>query len=153
MAPRGRTLRQPDVLTTSAPPDPDPDPDQRTMFTSRPTPDAALQTKWFHFVLALLAGALLVNSVPHFVNGISGNEFPTPFADPPTVGLSPAVVNVLWGLANFIGGYALLRFTRSHIPGAVLFPAVVLVGASAFAVFLSLTVSSTLAPIVRATGV
>jgi hypothetical protein len=109
--------------------------------------------KWFHFVLALLAGALLVNSVPHFVNGISGNDFPTPFADPPTVGLSPAVVNVLWGLVNFIGGYALLRFTRSRIQGAVLFPAVVFVGASAFAVFLSLTVSSTLAPILRAAGI
>ncbi len=53
------------------------------------------------------AGAFLANGVPHFVNGISGNYFPSPFAKPPGVGESSPVVNVLWGLANLTVGWAL----------------------------------------------
>ena len=34
--------------------------------------------------------------------------FPTPFADPPGRGLSPAIVNVFWALGNLIVGYLLL---------------------------------------------
>jgi hypothetical protein len=33
--------------------------------------------------------------------------FPTPFASPPGQGLSPAWVNVLWGLFNLLVGYLL----------------------------------------------
>ncbi len=56
----------------------------------------------------MLGAAMLVNSVPHSVNAVSGRPFPTPFADPPGVGLSPPSVNVLWGGANFILGALLL---------------------------------------------
>jgi hypothetical protein len=52
--------------------------------------------------------------VPHFVNGISGNGFPTPFASPPGKGLSSPLTNVLWALANFLLGYALLRISRMN---------------------------------------
>ncbi len=45
-------------------------------------------------------GALLANSIPHIVHGISGNKFQTPFAKPRGVGESSAVVNVVWGYAN-----------------------------------------------------
>lgn len=59
-------------------------------------------------VAHLFAGIFLANGVPHFVNGISGNPFQTPFASPPAVGESSPIVNVLWGTANFVIGLWLL---------------------------------------------
>ena len=63
---------------------------------------------WYEYLAYFAAGALLANGVPHFVNGISGKRFQSPFAWPPGVGESPPLVNVLWGLANFAGGFALI---------------------------------------------
>ncbi|MFZ1976819.1 MAG: hypothetical protein WAV76_02590 [Bacteroidota bacterium] len=65
--------------------------------------------KWYHYVACLFAGIFLANTVPHFVHGISGDSFPSPFANPPGKGLSSPTVNVLWGLANLLVGYILLR--------------------------------------------
>lgn len=56
-----------------------------------------------HFV-HFFAGVLFVNGIPHFVQGISGNRFQSPFAKPPGVGESSPVVNVLWGLFNLLAG-------------------------------------------------
>ena len=63
---------------------------------------------WYAYLAYFAAGALLANGVPHFVNGISGKRFQSPFAWPLGVGESPPLVNVLWGLANFAGGFALI---------------------------------------------
>ena len=41
---------------------------------------------WLHYIYCFLAGAFLANFVPHFVQGICGNRFPTPFAKPPGQG-------------------------------------------------------------------
>ena len=62
------------------------------------------QIKWFHFLFAVLAGMFLSNTLPHFINGISGNAFPTPFANPPGIGLSSPTINMLWASINFILG-------------------------------------------------
>ena len=62
---------------------------------------------WYDYVAWFFGGAFLVNSVPHFVNGVSGRPFPTPFAKPPGRGPSPPWVNVLWGLLNALIGYLL----------------------------------------------
>jgi len=59
------------------------------------------------FVL-FFAGAFLCNSVPHFVSGLQGRPFPTPFAKPPGVGDSSPVVNFLWGFLNLVIGLALV---------------------------------------------
>jgi len=64
--------------------------------------------EWYAYVAYLFAGVFLANGVPHFVEGITGRRFPSPFASPPGVGDSPPVVNVLWGLSNVAGGYALI---------------------------------------------
>jgi hypothetical protein len=63
---------------------------------------------WTIYLAHFFAGMFLANGVPHFVNGISGRRFPSPFASPPGRGESRPVVNVLWGLANFLLGYGLL---------------------------------------------
>ena len=66
------------------------------------------------------AGLLLANAVPHFVHGISGDRFPTPFAKPPGKGLSSPTVNVLWSLPNLAIGAALFRAGRVAGGGAAL---------------------------------
>ena len=64
---------------------------------------------WYQYVACFFAGAFLANVVPHFVHGISGDRFPTPFANPPGKGLSSPTVNVVWALANLVIGYLLFR--------------------------------------------
>lgn len=64
---------------------------------------------WYHYLSSFFAGLFLANFVPHFVNGISGNGFPTPFANPPGKGLSSPTVNVLWALFNLAVGYLLFK--------------------------------------------
>ena len=65
--------------------------------------------EWYHYIACFFAGMFIANIVPHFIHGISGEAFPTPFADPPGKGLSSPTVNVLWGLFNLIIGYVLFR--------------------------------------------
>jgi len=64
--------------------------------------------RWYHYIAFFFAGAFLTNAVPHFVNGISGSAFQSPFASPPGQGLSSALVNVLWGFFNLVLGYLLV---------------------------------------------
>ena len=64
---------------------------------------------WYDYIACFFAGMFLANVVPHFVHGISGDRFPTPFASPPGRGLSSPTVNVLWALLNLAGGYILFR--------------------------------------------
>jgi hypothetical protein len=64
---------------------------------------------WYKYVACFFAGAFLANVVPHFVHGISGDGFPTPFAKPPGRGLSSPTVNVIWAWINLVIGYVLLR--------------------------------------------
>jgi hypothetical protein len=64
---------------------------------------------WYNYIACFFAGMLIANVVPHFVHGISGDRFPTPFAHPPGRGLSSPTVNVLWALFNLVVGYVLFR--------------------------------------------
>jgi hypothetical protein len=59
-------------------------------------------------VAYFFAGAFLVNAIPHFVSGVTGHRFPSPFASPPGKGLSSPIVNVLWGTFNFAIAYLLI---------------------------------------------
>jgi hypothetical protein len=67
---------------------------------------------WPHAFASFFAGLVLANAVPHFVHGISGDRFPTPFAHPPGKGLSSPTVNVLWALFNLAVGAVLFRAGR-----------------------------------------
>jgi hypothetical protein len=68
--------------------------------------------KWYHYVTSFFAGAFLAKFVPHFIQGISGYSFPSPFSSPPGQGLSSPTLNVVWGLINLIIGYFLLRIGK-----------------------------------------
>ena len=63
---------------------------------------------WLHDLAYLFGGAFAANAVPHFVSGVMGRPFQSPFAKPPGEGLSSSTVNVLWGFANFVIAYLLL---------------------------------------------
>jgi hypothetical protein len=63
---------------------------------------------WLHDTAYLFGGAFLANAVPHFVSGVMGRPFQSPFARPPGKGLSSSTVNMLWGFANFVVAYFLL---------------------------------------------
>ena len=64
---------------------------------------------WYDYIACFFAGMFLANAVPHFVQGISGERFPSPFSHPPGKGLSSPTVNVVWALFNLVVGYILFR--------------------------------------------
>src|ERR1700731_4708641 len=66
-----------------------------------------------HLVSYFFGGIFLANAVPHFISGMMGRPFQSPFAKPPGQGLSSSTVNVLWGFFNAVIGY-LLVFRVGH---------------------------------------
>jgi hypothetical protein len=63
---------------------------------------------WLVFISYFFGGAFLANAIPHFVSGMMGRAFQSPFAKPPGQGLSSSSVNVLWGFLNIVVGYVLV---------------------------------------------
>jgi hypothetical protein len=69
-----------------------------------------------YYLAYFFGGAFLANAVPHYVSGVSGRPFQSPFAKPP--GLSSATVNVCWGFLNLIAAFLLLARVGSFDLGA-----------------------------------
>ena len=63
---------------------------------------------WYNVAAYFFGGAFLANFAPHFIAGVSGLPFYTPFATPPFRGLSSPAVNVLYALFNLAVAYALI---------------------------------------------
>lgn len=68
---------------------------------------------WYVYVAHFIAAVFAANGIPHFVAGVTGRRFPTPFASPPGRGLSSPVVNVVWAAGNFLVAWALLTFVSA----------------------------------------
>ncbi|WP_263381707.1 hypothetical protein [Granulicella arctica] len=68
---------------------------------------------WSNYVACFFAGMFLANAIPHYITGVCGDPFPTPFAKPPGKGLSSPIINVLWALLNMVIGY--LLFQSGHV--------------------------------------
>ena len=66
------------------------------------------EMEWLDFVSYFFGGAFLANAVPHYVSGMMGRPFQSPFAKPRGEGLSSSTVNVLWGFFNLVVGYVLI---------------------------------------------
>lgn len=77
---------------------------------------------WTDDLAYAFGGALLTNAIPHFVSGVMGRPFQSPFAKPPGQGLSSSTVNVAWGFVNAVIGYGLVagfgRFDPRSIEAA-----------------------------------
>src|SRR5258708_30190396 len=71
-------------------------------------PSRGASMPWQYDVAYFFGGLFLANFTPHFVAGVSGRAFHTPFAKPPFRGLSSPAVNILWGLFNLVVAYVLL---------------------------------------------
>jgi len=69
--------------------------------------------RWLHYLSWFFGGALLTNVIPHFVSGVMGRPFQSPFVRPPGEGLSSSTVNVLWGFLNLVVGYVLVCADQS----------------------------------------
>ncbi len=93
--------------------------------------------EWYEYLAYFFAGVLLANGVPHFVNGISGKRFQSPFASPPGVGESSAVVNAVWGLFNFSAGYVLIFGVGDFVLGVNRGALMVVIGALVTCIFLA----------------
>ena len=93
--------------------------------------------EWYNYLAAFFAGAFLSNTVPHFVYGIAGDKFPTPFAKPPGKGLSSATLNVVWALVNLLIGFLLIRSGRVNT-GNLPSLAVCFAGFAAMSIMLSI---------------
>jgi hypothetical protein len=63
---------------------------------------------WLHDLSYFFGGLFFANAVPHFVSGISGRPFQSPFARPRGEGLSSSTVNVIWSFVNAVLGYVLI---------------------------------------------
>jgi hypothetical protein len=64
--------------------------------------------QWLALPAYFFGGAFLANAVPHFVSGVMGMPFQSPFAKPPGEGLSSSTVNLLWGFLNIVVFYVLV---------------------------------------------
>lgn len=63
---------------------------------------------WNHYLAYFFGGAFLTNAIPHFVSGVMGRPFQSPFATPRGEGLSSSTTNVVWGAANLVVAYFLI---------------------------------------------
>jgi hypothetical protein len=63
---------------------------------------------WYDYVSYFFGGMFLTNAIPHWVSGLMGRSFQSPFAKPPGEGLSSSTVNVVWGAFNGVVAYLLL---------------------------------------------
>jgi hypothetical protein len=86
--------------------------------------------EWIHYLSWFFAGLFLTNAIPHFVSGVMGRPFQSPFAKPPGKGLSSSTVNVLWGFSNLVIGYVLLcrvgNFNMRSTPDMCVFASAIL---------------------------
>lgn len=64
---------------------------------------------WQLYVYSFVAGLFGANGVPHFIKGITGQKFQTPFGTD-----SSALLNVVWGWLNFVLAAMLLYFGNIH---------------------------------------
>jgi hypothetical protein len=87
---------------------------------------------WYDYIASFFAGMFLANAVPHFVHGISGDRFPTPFSNPPGKGLSSPTMNVVWALFNLVIGYFLFQVGKissgERLTLLVFFAGIVVIG-------------------------
>jgi hypothetical protein len=63
---------------------------------------------WLDYLAYFFGGVFFANTIPHFVNGVSGRPFQSPFSSPPGRGLSSSFLNTVWGLVNLIIAYLLV---------------------------------------------
>jgi hypothetical protein len=101
---------------------------------------------WFHGLAYVFAGSFFANFVPHFVSGVLGRTFPTPFASPPFRGQSSSRVNVLYGLSNLAVAYMLLLHVGDFEPRRALHAGAFGLGLAAWSLMITRSLGRLQAP-------
>ncbi|HLK37257.1 MAG TPA: hypothetical protein VKU41_10935 [Polyangiaceae bacterium] len=99
---------------------------------------------WHDVVAYFFGGMFLANFTPHFIAGVSGRPFYTPFAKPPFRGLSPPAVNILYGLFNLGVAYVLLVVVGSFELRLVADAAISAMGFGLWSLFIARSVTKLL---------
>ncbi len=73
---------------------------------------------WLWLVSYFFGGVFAANAIPHFVSGVMGRPFQSPFAKPSGIGLSSSTVNVVWGFFNAVVAYLLVVHVGAFDPRA-----------------------------------
>lgn len=73
-----------------------------------------LAAPWSTWIVAFFGAIFTVNGIPHYVQGLSGKQFPTPFSGGAGT-LDGPVRNVFWGSGNLIVGGGLLWLIRDRL--------------------------------------
>lgn len=90
--------------------------------------------EWYNYIGCFFAGMFLANFIPHFVHGISGNNFFTPFSHGKE--MSSPTLNVVWALVNLLVGFLLFRAAKistDNVPSLIVF----FIGIGFISIFLS----------------
>jgi hypothetical protein len=93
---------------------------------------------WYAYLAYFFAGGFLVNGIPHFIHGISGKKFRTPLSKPITTRTSSPVLNVIWGVINFLIAFALVFGVGKFQFGISLATLMLILGGIIMSVVLSL---------------
>ena len=96
---------------------------------------------WHNVAACFFGGVFLANFFPHFIAGMSGVWFYTPFATPPFRGLSSPVVNMVYALFNLAMAYALLVVIGSLEPQRIPNVAVSAAGFGLASIFIARSVT------------
>jgi hypothetical protein len=59
------------------------------------------------YIVHFFGGIFLANGIPHFVSGVSGKPFRTPFVRAHGGAVSSPALNVVWGWMNLLVAYLL----------------------------------------------
>jgi hypothetical protein len=92
--------------------------------------------KWYNYIACFFAGLFIANVFPHFIHGVSGDNFPSPFSNPPGKGPSSPTINVLWALFNLVIGY--LLYKAGKIPKSKIALVIFFIGFAAMSIMLSI---------------
>lgn len=81
------------------------------------------------------SGALLINTLPHLIHGVSGEKFPSPFDKPHGKKLSEPFLNVVWAFLNLSVALVILFFIGASFNSVSVLA--LMAGAFLMAIFLS----------------
>ena len=82
------------------------------------------------------SGVILVNVLPHLINGISGDKFPSAFAKPHGRKLSSSTSNVIWAFINLLIFVTIFHFNKYSF--TELYGFIMLIGGFIMAIYLSI---------------
>jgi hypothetical protein len=90
---------------------------------------------FLHSMGWLFSGVFLINTIPHLVHGLSGDNFPSAFSRPHGKKLSSPVLNVIWAFINLLLCVFVTYYNWTSL--TIVNGAIAIVGAFSMSIFLA----------------